>query len=56
LDKIHHFIQDNVSDNLFALDINSKFEIKPGVKNIELIEKFIAQSVNLKSSIKETNK
>jgi phosphoribosylanthranilate isomerase len=56
LDKINHFIQDNVSDNLFALDINSKFEIKPGVKNIELIEKFIAQSVNLKSSIKETNK
>lgn len=28
---------------LFAIDINSKFEILPGVKNMELIKKFIQQ-------------
>ncbi len=27
---------------LFAVDINSKFEVMPGVKNMELLQKFIA--------------
>ena len=27
--------------NIFAIDINSKFEIEPGIKNIKKIEKFI---------------
>jgi len=55
IDKINQFVQDSVSENLSALDINSKFEISPGVKNMELIEKFAAQFNILKSSIKETN-
>ena len=29
-----------IKDKPFALDINSKFEIEPGNKNIELIKKF----------------
>ena len=28
---------------LYAIDINSKFEIEPGLKNIELIKKFKAK-------------
>lgn len=55
IDKINQFIEDKVSDNLFALDINSKFEIKPGIKNIELIEKFLVEFINIKRKIKETN-
>lgn len=31
---------------LFAIDINSKFEIEPGLKNVELIEKMINEIKN----------
>ncbi|TAF94562.1 MAG: phosphoribosylanthranilate isomerase, partial [Bacteroidetes bacterium] len=27
--------------DLFAVDVNSKFEIEPGIKNIELVSNFI---------------
>ena len=38
---LHEFAQTAVAKDLFAVDINSKFEIAPGLKNINLIEKFI---------------
>lgn len=35
------FKQDIVAKDLFAIDINSKFETEPGIKNIPLVESFI---------------
>ena len=37
------FQTDAVAKDLFAIDINSKFEIMPGVKDMELVKKFVAQ-------------
>ena len=34
---------------LFALDLNSKFEINPGLKNIELLENFISELTLIKN-------
>lgn len=34
------FIQSQESKYCYAIDVNSKFEIKPGLKNIEELEKF----------------
>jgi phosphoribosylanthranilate isomerase len=39
-DELKKFSQQAVAKDLFAVDINSKFEIMPGVKNIELIKAF----------------
>jgi phosphoribosylanthranilate isomerase len=30
-----------VAKDLFSIDVNSKFEIAPGIKNMELIKPFI---------------
>lgn len=38
---IKSFIDKNVNDNLYALDLNSKFELTPGIKNIESLKTFI---------------
>jgi len=38
---IKEFLQDKVSKDLFAIDINSRFEITPGVKDMNLIKQFI---------------
>lgn len=38
---IKEFLQDKVSKDLFAIDINSRFEIAPGVKDMNLIKQFI---------------
>jgi phosphoribosylanthranilate isomerase len=46
---IHQFAADMVAKDLFALDINSRFETAPGIKNIALIEAFI-QSLNNKTT------
>lgn len=35
------FRTDPICNNLFALDVNSKFEISPGVKNMELVRSFV---------------
>lgn len=40
-DAIRTFCADAVCKNLFALDVNSKFEISPGIKNMELIRSFV---------------
>jgi phosphoribosylanthranilate isomerase len=35
---IHAFTQ--INSNCFAIDVNSRFEVKPGVKNIEIVKTF----------------
>lgn len=37
----HSYIKSLGFDKMTAVDINSKFEMKPGIKNIELLRKFI---------------
>jgi phosphoribosylanthranilate isomerase len=40
VDELKKFAQQPVAKDLFAIDINSKFEVMPGVKDIELIKTF----------------
>ena len=40
VEKINAFIESKASKYCYALDVNSKFEIEPGLKNIELLKKF----------------
>jgi phosphoribosylanthranilate isomerase len=40
VEKLKEFAKRPEAKALFALDINSKFEVMPGVKNLELIKKF----------------
>jgi phosphoribosylanthranilate isomerase len=41
-DKLKSFSGEAVAKSLFAVDINSKFEISPGLKNMEQVSKFVA--------------
>jgi phosphoribosylanthranilate isomerase len=41
VDKLKLFAQQPEAKALFAIDINSKFETSPGVKDMELVKKFI---------------
>ena len=41
VETIKTFIQEPVANKLFALDINSRFEIAPGKKDIEKVSAFI---------------
>jgi phosphoribosylanthranilate isomerase len=43
VEKLKEFNTRPEAKALFAIDINSKFEITPGVKDMELIKKFIQQ-------------
>ena len=43
VEKLQEFSQRPEAKALFAIDINSKFEILPGVKDMPLIRKFIQQ-------------
>ena len=40
LDKINEFMKSPESKFCYAIDVNSKFEIDPGLKNIEELQKF----------------
>lgn len=40
IDKIKEFKKSTASKYCYAIDVNSKFEIEPGLKNIEDLEKF----------------
>ncbi len=40
-ENIKLFQQDAVAKDLFAIDINSKFEIVPGLKDMELVKQFV---------------
>lgn len=44
---LQDFLKDKVAKDLFAIDINSRFEITPGIKNISLIQSFAAKVKNL---------
>lgn len=44
-EHIRNFATDPVARNLFALDINSKFEVSPGVKNLELVKDFTSKLI-----------
>ncbi|MFY8003621.1 MAG: phosphoribosylanthranilate isomerase, partial [Chitinophagaceae bacterium] len=37
------FKKDSVAKDLFSIDINSRFEISPGVKDMPLIRSFVTQ-------------
>jgi phosphoribosylanthranilate isomerase len=39
-DELKKFAQQTVAKDLFAIDINSKFEVMPGMKDIELVKTF----------------
>ena len=39
-DEIKKFAMHPVAKDLFAVDINSKFEVMPGVKDIDIIKDF----------------
>ena len=43
VEKLKEFSKRPEAKALFALDINSKFEVVPGVKNLELIKKFTTE-------------
>lgn len=41
IEKIKNFKHSKASKHCYAVDVNSKFEIKPGLKNIEELEQFM---------------
>ncbi len=40
IEKIKEFTRSSASKYCYALDVNSKFEMEPGLKNIDLLQKF----------------
>jgi phosphoribosylanthranilate isomerase len=40
-EKLKEFVKDPVAKDLFSIDVNSKFETSPGIKDMEKLEKFI---------------
>jgi phosphoribosylanthranilate isomerase len=40
-EKLKEFIKEPVAKKLFAIDINSKFEVSAGVKDMEKVKKFV---------------
>ncbi len=40
---LKEFLQESVAKDLFAIDINSKFEIAPGLKDMEKVRKFVGE-------------
>lgn len=42
-DRLKVFAKQPAASSLFAIDINSRFETSPGIKNLELVRKFIAE-------------
>lgn len=48
IENLREFSKDIVAKDLFSIDINSKFEISPGVKNMKSIETFVKGIKQLK--------
>jgi len=48
LPKLEKFLQSKAAQNCFAIDINSRFEDEPGVKNKEKIKEFIEKLKQLR--------
>ena len=42
-EKLKEFTKDPVAKDLFSIDINSKFEIAPGIKDMDKIRHFVTQ-------------
>lgn len=40
-DKLKEFMKDPVAKNLFSVDVNSKFETSPGIKNMDKLREFV---------------
>jgi phosphoribosylanthranilate isomerase len=40
-DKLKEFLDEPVAKKLFAVDINSKFEVTAGVKDMDKIQQFV---------------
>ena len=51
--SIQGFMQDPVAKDLFAVDINSRLEVMPGIKNMSLIAQFIKE---LNDAVSDTTK
>ncbi|ANI90554.1 hypothetical protein A9P82_01935 [Arachidicoccus ginsenosidimutans] len=47
IEAIHSLTKTDAGKHLFSLDINSRFEVSPGVKNIPKTEKFLQEIKNL---------
>ena len=47
--KLGDFLETDAGEKLFAIDINTKFEISPGVKDLNTIKKF-AESLGVKKT------
>ena len=43
IENIKSFIKSDVSKYCFSIDVNSQFEIEPGLKNIEILKEFKSQ-------------
>jgi len=41
VEDLKYFVQSEASKYCYAIDVNSKFEMEPGLKNIEKLEHFI---------------
>ena len=42
-EKLKAFARDPVAKELFAIDINSKFEVAPGIKDMSKVKQFVRQ-------------
>lgn len=42
-EELKNFLKEPVAKNLFAIDINSRFEISPGVKDMEKVREFVGK-------------
>lgn len=47
IDALKKFSKTTVAKDLFAIDVNSKFEIAPGIKDMEKIKPFIQELINI---------
>lgn len=47
VEALKAFSQDPVAKGLFAVDINSKFETAPGLKNMEIVSSFVQEVQNI---------
>ncbi|MBA4198366.1 MAG: phosphoribosylanthranilate isomerase [Chitinophaga sp.] len=47
VEQLQAFSKDIVAKDLFSVDINSKFEISPGIKDINSVEKFVNNVKNI---------
>jgi phosphoribosylanthranilate isomerase len=41
IEKLHEFTQDPVAKDLFSIDVNSRFETSPGIKDMDKLREFI---------------